>query len=70
MSITPNAILRGGAGVPDQERVRYVANIADTFKLHLANRYEHYEPTDAKHTRHDGLELRVFEWVCRTYVAE
>ncbi|MFF5019977.1 DUF5988 family protein [Streptomyces sp. NPDC001165] len=70
MSITPNAILRGGAGVPDEERVRYVENMADTFKLYLENRYEHYEPTDSKVAHNDGLELHVFEWVCRTYVAE
>lgn len=66
-----NVILRGGGPlVPDEERVRYVADLSGRFKLFLGNRYEHYEPTTSRQRHRDGRELLVFEWVYRTYVAE
>ncbi|MEU3693359.1 MULTISPECIES: DUF5988 family protein [Streptomyces] len=70
MSNRPNVILQGGRAVPDQERVRYVENTEDTFKLFLGNRYEHYRANGSTHAHHDGRGLLVFEWMYRTYVAE
>lgn len=70
MIVRPNVILQGGSAVPDEERVRYVENTQDTFKLFLENRYEHYKPTGSKHVHRDGSDLLVFEWIYRTYVAE
>lgn len=66
----PNAILRGG---PDSlsaaERIRYVANSGERFKLLRGDHYDHFEPTPATEW-HDNAKLRVLEWVGRTYVAE
>ncbi|MFE0178422.1 DUF5988 family protein [Streptomyces sp. NPDC059002] len=70
MAHTPNVLLRGGSVVPHEERVRYVADTTEKFKLFLGNRYEHFEPTESRHAHDDGGELHVFEWVRRTYVAE
>ncbi|MET9972557.1 DUF5988 family protein [Streptomyces sp. NPDC006356] len=70
MRVRPNVILQGGSAVPDEERVRYLENTQDTFKLPIENRYEHYKPTGATWTQPDGSDLLVFEWVYRTYVAE
>ncbi|MGR3934106.1 DUF5988 family protein [Streptomyces sp. BRA346] len=70
MSVRPNVVLRGGSGVPEGERVRYVENTTDTFKLFIENRYEHCKSTGATWTHRDGDDLLVFEWVYRTYVAE
>ncbi|MET9293105.1 DUF5988 family protein [Streptomyces sp. NPDC003077] len=70
MRMRPNAILQGGTAVPDDERIRYVEDTQDTFKLFLKNRYEHYKPTGDMRKHHDGSELLVFEWMYRTYVAE
>jgi hypothetical protein len=66
-----NVILRGGGPlIPDGERIRYVANPTERFKLFLGNRYEHYEPTASRQKHDDGRELLVLKWVYRTYVAE
>ncbi|MEV4046862.1 DUF5988 family protein [Streptomyces sp. NPDC049744] len=66
-----NVILRGGGPlVPDEERIRYVADPTERLKLFLGNRYEHYQPTTARQRHSDGRELLVFKWVYRTYVAE
>ncbi|MEU2826384.1 DUF5988 family protein [Streptomyces sp. HNA39] len=70
MKVRPNAILQGGSTVPDEERVRFVEDTQDTFKLFLGNRYEHYRPTGTTRTHQDGSDLLVFEWMYRTYVAE
>ncbi|MGW1780159.1 DUF5988 family protein [Streptomyces sp. NPDC002143] len=71
MAQTPNVILEGGGPlIPTDERIRFLPNTAETFKLFLGNRHEHYEPSDTRHAHHDGRELRVFKWVRRTYVAE
>ncbi|MEV1068182.1 DUF5988 family protein [Streptomyces sp. NPDC050263] len=71
MAQTPNVILEGGGPlIPSAERIRFLPNTAETFKLFLGNRHEHYEPTDTRQAHHDGRELRVFRRVRRTYVAE
>ncbi|MEV5985185.1 DUF5988 family protein [Streptomyces sp. NPDC052051] len=71
MKQTPNVILQGsGPSIPDEERVRYLPDTTDTFKLFLGNRYEHYRSTDSRHAHDCGRDLRVFEWVRSTYVAE
>ncbi|WP_354639859.1 DUF5988 family protein [Kitasatospora camelliae] len=67
----PNVILRGGSVqlVPDEQRTRHVCDPSQPLKLAVANRYEHFEPTKDTVSR-GGLELKVMEWVGRTYVAE
>jgi Family of unknown function (DUF5988) len=66
----PNAILRGGpASLSAAERIRYIANCEERFKLSRESHYDHFDPTSATES-HDNVELRVFEWVGCTYVAE
>ncbi|MGP3969017.1 DUF5988 family protein [Streptomyces sp. 6N223] len=66
----PNAILRGGPiEVPDQTSMRYVDDIESILKLPIGNAYEHFRPT-GEVLEHEGRNLRVFEWIRRTYVAE
>ncbi|MFJ3950453.1 DUF5988 family protein [Streptomyces sp. Je 1-4] len=66
-----NALLRGGPTtyVANEERVRYVPDMASPLKLLCGNRYEHFEPTPER-VRQDGHTLRVFVWTGCTYVAE
>ncbi len=65
------AILCGGGAdeLPLVERIRYLADVDQTFKLYLHNRYEHFTPSDET-LLHEGRPLRVFVWSTRTYVAE
>lgn len=66
----PNAILRGGpASISKAERIRYVANCDERFKLPRGSHYDHFDPTSAVEA-HNDVELRVFIWVGCTYVAE
>jgi hypothetical protein len=66
----PNVILRGGPMRPaDQSSTRYVDDTESTLKLLVGNAYEHFQPT-GQVVEHQGLNLRVFEWIRRTYVAE
>ncbi|WP_405775336.1 DUF5988 family protein [Streptomyces sp. NBC_01538] len=66
-----NVILSGGSGetVPDTERIQFVADLESKLKVFMGNRYEHFMPT-SRFVRHEGRELRVFDWAGRTYVAE
>jgi hypothetical protein len=66
----PNVILYGGpSSLPLDERIRYVENTADKFKLLRENHYEHFEPTPQVERRF-GRDLRVFAWTGFTRVAE
>ncbi|MEV4096145.1 DUF5988 family protein [Streptosporangium saharense] len=69
--LRPNVVLRGGAvpSIPEEQRTRHVFDPSQPFTLPIANRYEHFEPT-GETVSLDGLELRVMQWVSRTYVAE
>jgi hypothetical protein len=65
-----NVILRGGpASLSAAERIRYVANCEERFKLPRGNHYDHFDPASVTEW-HDNVELKVFEWVGCTYVAE
>ena len=66
---TPNVVLVGGPDIPDGERVRYLENTAERFKLFRGNRYEHFEPTPSV-SQHRGRPLQVFTWARSTFVAE
>ncbi|MEK8170201.1 DUF5988 family protein [Streptomyces sp. M19] len=50
-----NVVLRGGpaAHFADAERILYVPDTENSFKLQRGNRYEHFEPT-AETVRHEG----------------
>jgi hypothetical protein len=66
----PNVILRGGPDfLPEEERTRYVGDVDNKLKLLFGNAYEHFQPTGDTVDR-EGVQLRVFEWSLRTYVAE
>lgn len=69
MPNTPNVILLGGPDIPDTDRVRYLENTAERFKLFRGNRYEHFDPT-TRYSLHRGSEVQVFTWVRSTFVAE
>jgi len=66
----PNVVLRGG---PERfahpSDTRYVDDLGSTLKLFVGNAYEHFAPTEEFMER-EGRNLRVFEWIRRTYVAE
>ncbi len=67
----PNAILHGGPSeyLPDDRRLRHVAEPQDVLKVLCGNRYEHFRRS-ARTVRHESLELRVFAWTGFTYLAE
>ncbi|MBH1937178.1 hypothetical protein I5Q34_23390 [Streptomyces sp. AV19] len=67
----PNAVLVGGphSGLEQDERIRYTEDLNSSIKVFRGNRYEHFHPTDET-TVQDELELHVFRWAGRTYVAE
>jgi Family of unknown function (DUF5988) len=66
----PNVILRGGPiPVADPASMRYVDDTDSTLKLPIGNAYEHFRPT-GESLEHEGRNLRIFEWIRRTYVAE
>ncbi|GAA0467517.1 DUF5988 family protein [Streptomyces stramineus] len=67
----PNIVLLGGpnSGLDHHERIRYTEDLESAVKVFRGNRYEHFHPTDET-TVQGGLELRVFRWRSRTYVAE
>ncbi|MDT0347328.1 DUF5988 family protein [Streptomyces litchfieldiae] len=70
MDRAPNVILEGGpTPLPDEERVRYVADPGQKIKLYRGHRYDHFEPT-AQTSPHHGRELLVFQWSGSTFVAE
>ncbi|MEU9291538.1 DUF5988 family protein [Streptomyces sp. NPDC048275] len=67
---TLNAVLLGSPYRPDEyEIVTHVADLNDTFKLKVENRYDHFMPTDEV-VRRDDRELRVFRYIRHTYIAE
>jgi hypothetical protein len=66
---TPNVVLMGGPEIPDTERLRYVADTSERFKLFRGNRYEHFDPTPT-FSLHMGRQLQVFTWTRSTFVAE
>ncbi|WP_019074861.1 DUF5988 family protein [Streptomyces hokutonensis] len=66
----PNAILTGGpSSVPEEERLRYVADTGTKIRLLSGNRWEHFDPT-TRVIRHHGRDLLVFVWSRHTYIAE
>ncbi|MEY9966934.1 hypothetical protein ABIA33_004999 [Streptacidiphilus sp. MAP12-16] len=65
----PNVVLHGGSLIPEELRIRHIEDPKQVFKLPVANRYEHFEPSPDTVVM-DGRELRVLVWVGRTYVAE
>jgi hypothetical protein len=69
--LTPNIILRGGpvTGFTSELVQHHVPETESVFKLDLGNRREHFVPTPETEL-HDGVELRVFQWLQTTYVAE
>jgi hypothetical protein len=70
MDRAPNVILEGGpAQLPDDERIRYVADTGEKVKLPRGHRYDHFEPT-TRTFPHAGQDLRVYVWSGSTYVAE
>jgi uncharacterized protein DUF5988 len=70
MDQAPNVILEGGPTLlPDEERVRYVADPGEKIKLLRGHRYDHFEPT-AQTSSRQGQVLHVFVWSGSTYVAE
>lgn len=69
MIAEPNVLLNGGKGIPDAERIRFLAKSDTKFKLFRGNRYEHFEPT-GRTVLHEGRELTLFVWSATTYVAE
>ncbi|RSN53255.1 DUF5988 family protein [Actinomadura sp. WAC 06369] len=69
---TPNVYLRGGSPpeIADEERLRFVSDInVPNVKILCGNRYEHFEASPEV-AQVDGIELRIFVWSRRTYVAE
>lgn len=66
----PNAFLRGGPhhDEPDRPFVHHTGS-GETIKISRGNCYDHFELT-AERIWHDGVELPVFRWIRRTYVAE
>lgn len=69
MTRIPNVVLHGGPAIPDRDRVRYVEDTTERFKLFRGNRYEHFDPT-GETSLHLGEELLVFTWIQSTFVAE
>ncbi|KFG72832.1 DUF5988 family protein [Streptomyces mutabilis] len=65
----PNIWLRGGKNITDELRSHRLGRFTDRIKLHMENRYEHFEATSHSHEV-DGRSLRVYTWIYRTYVAE
>jgi Family of unknown function (DUF5988) len=72
MDVLPNVVLRGGpdSGLSDDERLRYVAEPVDKVKVARGHRYEHFERSTDTWADPDGNELRVYEWIGFTRVAE
>jgi hypothetical protein len=70
-AVDPNVILCGGPAetLPVAERVRRIEKLDETFKLPVGNRREHFLPS-ARTQIYEGLELRVFTWAYRTFIAE
>lgn len=69
---TPNVYLRGGSppGIADEERLHFVSDIdVPNVKILCGNRYEHFEASP-EIAQVNGIEVRVFLWSRRTYVAE
>ncbi len=65
----PDILLAGGRDIPENLRVQRAEHFADRIKLHVENRYEHFEATtEVRHV--DGRSLRVYVWIYRTYMAE
>ena len=66
----PNVLLRGGpAWLTEDERTCYTVDVEKELKVPTGNAYEHFRPT-SETVEHAGARLHVFEWHCRTYVAE
>jgi len=67
----PNTVLRGGParGTRHELTVCHVEDTEVSVTLHRGNCYDHFQETPDRLSR-DGLELRVFDWTHRTYVAE
>ncbi|MEJ3750557.1 DUF5988 family protein [Actinomycetes bacterium KLBMP 9797] len=70
-TVEPNAVLRGGPmpQLDDGQRLCCVDATDTVLKLPRGGYYDHFRVTPER-VRHDGRELRVFEWSHRTYVAE
>lgn len=66
---TPNVILLGGPDIPESDRIQYLENTSERFKLFRGNRYEHFDPTP-RYSQHLGRQVKVFHWVRSTFVAE
>ncbi len=67
----PNAVLRGGPELSQEQRIRSRPDdrIPEVVKIFRGNRHDHFRPTGAKRVEPDG-ELHVFEWSHSTYAAE
>jgi len=68
--LVPNVILRGGDPLRSEDRLHHVPDPAvPKIKLDRVGHYDHFEAS-RETARRDELELPVFVWTGRTYVAE
>lgn len=62
-------LIGGPAQLRADDRIRYVADLADKVKVPAGNGYEHFRANGESRTV-DNLELPVFAWCGRTKIAE